>query len=148
MFKYFWYWCTFFVCAHTLCQPIQQPSQQPLTEDHHNDTNHAQNVADEDQESSQRIILAFASIAKSFFNIAGSKDPKDPVMLGCNLTEMAAGIVKIAMEMFRTRPLIDDEMVELKAYVPVPTESDLALIKHVTEEIALSIAKLQGDTLE
>lgn len=100
---------------------------------------------DEDTASMQRIIMTFARIAHSFFTIAASKNPKDPILLGQNLTDMAAGVINIAMEMFRSKGCIDDERETATAFTL--TNNDLALLKEVIVSFKQQLARIDEDAL-
>lgn len=98
---------------------------------------------DPDTASMQRIITTFARIAHSFFTIAASKNPKDPILLGQNLTNMAAGVINIAMEMFRGRALIDDEQDILYTYTL--TDEDVMLLNDVVASFKKQLIDLDKD---
>lgn len=97
-------------------------------------------IIDEDKACMQRVIITFARIAQSFFNIASSKDPKDPIVLGQNLTEMAAGVIKIAMEMFRSSYCIDDESPRQISFEV--NDEDIALIQQVVARMKEQLIEL------
>lgn len=99
-------------------------------------------IIDEDTASMQHIILTFARIAHSFFTIAASKNPKDPVMLGRNLTDMAAGIISIAMEIFRSRPIDEDNHSNTMINI---SEEDITLIKKVVADMKEQLSYLDSE---
>lgn len=115
------------------------PTAEPVVEKQHDLSQ------DEDTASMQRIIMTFARIAHSFFTIAASKNPKDPILLGQNLTDMAAGVINIAMEMFRSRGCIDDEQETVRAFTL--TDDDLALLKKVIVSFKQQLARVDEDAI-
>lgn len=102
-----------------------------------------QQVQQEEKESLHRILSTFVLMLTNFFNIA--KAPKDPSILGPNLTQMAGGLISIAMEMFRKISFEDDESTTLNLTM---TEEDLVLVTEIKQLLIEYGAKLEAIALE